>query len=395
MSMQVDPTYATQEERLLTKQSYHSMKIGVPLETSLAENRVAITPEGVHMLVSQGHELIVERGAGMAARYSDHAYSEAGAQIADDRQTVFQCPMLLKVEPPSKDELSLMPGKQILFSVLQPNMLTKAYLQAMVDKQMTAISYGGIKDEQGRAPFIRSMAEIAGNQAITVAMEYLSTWSDGKGYVMGGITGVPPTDVVIIGAGTVGTVAAKLATAMGASVKVFDASLSRIKALTDQVGHGIYTCTLQPQILAKALERCDVAIASLRPIQGRTPVVVSEDMVMKMKPRSLIVDISIDHGGCFETSEVTTWDAPVYTRHQVVHFCVPNITSRVARTASFALNNLTSPLCHEIANMGGLGQALRLSDTLRPSVYAFHGTLTDQDMADRFNLPSTPLSLLV
>lgn len=175
MSMQVDPTYATQEERLLTKQSYHSMKIGVPLETSLAENRVAITPEGVHMLVSQGHELIVERGAGMAARYSDHAYSEAGAQIADDRQTVFQCPMLLKVEPPSKDELSLMPGKQILFSVLQPNMLTKAYLQAMVDKQMTAISYGGIKDEQGRAPFIRSMAEIAGNQAITVAMEYLST----------------------------------------------------------------------------------------------------------------------------------------------------------------------------------------------------------------------------
>ena len=310
MSMQVDPTYATQEERLLTKQSYHSMKIGVPLETSLAENRVAITPEGVHMLVSQGHELIVERGAGMAARYSDHAYSEAGAQIADDRQTVFKCPMLLKVEPPSKDELSLMPGKQILFSVLQPNMLTKAYLQAMVDKQMTAISYGGIKDEQGRAPFIRSMAEIAGNQAITVAMEYLSTWSDGKGYVMGGITGVPPTDVVIIGAGTVGTVAAKLATAMGASVKVFDASLSRIKALTDQVGHGIYTCTLQPQILAKALERCDVAIASLRPIQGRTPVVVSEDMVMQMKPRSLIVDISIDHGGCFETSEVTTWDAP-------------------------------------------------------------------------------------
>jgi alanine dehydrogenase len=299
------------------------------------------------------------------------------------------------VEAPSEREWPLMVQNQVVFSVLQPNTVSAAYLKALQAKKITALSYGRLLDEDGRAPFVRSMAEIGGSQAITVAMEYLSTWADGKGYAMGAVTGVPPTEVVILGAGTVGTVAARLAHAMGATVKVFDSSLTRIQRLREVVGQDLYTCTLQPQILSKALSRCDVAIGALRPVKGRTPVVVTEDMVAQMKPRSVIVDVSIDHGGCFETSEVTTWDAPVYSKHDVTHFCVPNLASRVARTASFALNNLTSPLLQTLAEDGGLEEALARRSNWRPGVYMFRGLVTTRELAEPFDLPFTDLELLL
>ena len=380
---------------MIVQQSAQSLVLGVPTETALSENRVALTPEGVHLLVSRGHRILIERGAGQAARYTDQAYSEAGAEICENREEVFKASTILKVEPPSEDELALMPGNQTLFSVLQYNMLTEAYIQALLKKKITAISYGDIRDEDGKAPFVRSMAEIAGSQSMALAMEYLSTWSDGKGYAMGGVTGVPPAEVVVLGAGTVGTVIARMASALGATVKVFDQSLTRMESLRRAVGQHIYTSTMQPQVLEKAIKRCDVVIGALRPVHGRTPVVVSEDMVSQMKPRSVIIDVSIDHGGCIETSEVTTWEAPVYTKHEVIHCCVPNLASRVARTASFALNNLTSPLCDEIAEAGGLESALELMPHLRSSVYAYKGRLTDPDIAARFDLGATPLELLL
>ncbi|MDG1252380.1 MAG: alanine dehydrogenase [Schleiferiaceae bacterium] len=389
------PAYIPQEERLMVASKRQSLRIGLPLESTWAENRVALTPEGVHLLVQQDHEILVERGAGLAARYTDHEYSEAGAQIIEDRSQVFQCPVLVKVEPPSPKEWPLMVPNQLLLSVLQPNTITADYIQALQAKKITALSYGRILDEDGRAPFVRSMAEIGGSQAITVAMEYLSTWADGKGYAMGAVTGVPPTEVVILGAGTVGTVAARLAMAMGATVKVFDSSLTRMQRLREVLGQDIYTCTLQPQILTKALSRCDVAIGALRPVAGRTPIVVTEEMVSQMKPRSVIVDVSIDHGGCFESSEVTTWDAPVYTKHGVTHFCVPNLASRVARTASFALNNLTSPFLQNLADDGGLEEALVRRAHWRAGVYMHRGILTHRELAEPFDLPFTDLDLLL
>jgi alanine dehydrogenase len=389
------PAYIPQEERLMVASKRQSLRIGLPLESTWAENRVALTPEGVHLLVQQGHEILVERGAGLAARYTDHEYAEAGAQITEDRAQVFQCPVLVKVEAPSPKEWPLMVPNQLLLSVLQPNTVTAAYIQALQAKKITALSYGRILDEDGRAPFVRSMAEIGGSQAITVAMEYLSTWADGKGYAMGAVTGVPPTEVVILGAGTVGTVAARLAMAMGATVKVFDSSLTRIQRLREVLGQDVYTCTLQPQILSKALSRCDVAIGALRPVAGRTPVIVSEEMVAQMKPRTVIVDVSIDHGGCFETSEVTTWDAPVYTKHGVTHFCVPNLASRVARTASFALNNLTSPFLQNLADDGGVEESLLRRAHWRAGVYMHRGILTHRELAEPFDLPFTDLDLLL
>jgi len=389
------PAYIPQEERLMVVSKRQALRIGLPLESTWAENRVALTPEGVHLLVQQGHEILVERGAGLAARYTDHEYSEAGAQITEDRAHVFQCPILVKVEPPSPKEWPLMVPNQLVLSVLQPNTVDAAYIRALQAKKITALSYGRILDEDGRAPFVRSMAEIGGSQAITVAMEYLSTWADGKGYAMGAVTGVPPTEVVILGAGTVGTVAARLAMAMGATVKVFDSSLTRIQRLREVVGHDVYTCTLQPQILSKALQRCDVVIGALRPVNGRTPVVVTDTMVSQMKPRTVLVDVSIDHGGCFETSEVTTWDAPVYTKHGVTHFCVPNLASRVARTASFALNNLTSPFLQMLSDDGGIEEALRRRPNWRAGVYMHRGILTHRELAEPFDLPFTDLDLLL
>ncbi len=389
------PAYIPQEERLMVASKQQSLRIGLPLESTWAENRVALTPEGVHLLVQHGHEILVESGAGLAARYTDLEYTEAGAQVTSDKKAVFQCPILVKVEAPSEKEWPLMVQNQVVFSVLQPNTVSAAYLKALQAKKITALSYGRLLDEDGRAPFVRSMAEIGGSQAITVAMEYLSTWADGKGYAMGAVTGVPPTEVVILGAGTVGTVAARLAHAMGATVKVFDSSLTRIQRLREVVGQDLYTCTLQPQILSKALSRCDVAIGALRPVKGRTPVVVTEDMVAQMKARSVIVDVSIDHGGCFETSEVTTWDAPVYSKHDVTHFCVPNLASRVARTASFALNNLTSPLLQTLAEDGGLEEALARRSNWRPGVYMFRGLVTTRELAEPFDLPFTDLELLL
>ena len=389
------PAYIPQEERLMVVSKRQALRIGLPLESTWAENRVALTPEGVHLLVQQGHEILVERGAGLAARYTDHEYSEAGAQITEDRAHVFQCPILVKGEPPSPKEWPLMVPNQLVLSVLQPNTVDAAYIRALQAKKITALSYGRILDEDGRAPFVRSMAEIGGSQAITVAMEYLSTWADGKGYAMGAVTGVPPTEVVILGAGTVGTVAARLAMAMGATVKVFDSSLTRIQRLREVVGHDVYTCTLQPQILSKALQRCDVVIGALRPVNGRTPVVVTDTMVSQMKPRTVLVDVSIDHGGCFETSEVTTWDAPVYTKHGVTHFCVPNLASRVARTASFALNNLTSPFLQMLSDDGGIEEALRRRPHWRAGAYIHRGILTHRELAEPFDLPFTDLDLLL
>jgi alanine dehydrogenase len=362
--MEAANVFQTQEERLMVDAKAQVLRIGIPLESTWAENRVSLTPEGVHLLVAQGHEVVLESTAGLAARYSDREYSEAGAEVTTDRRVVFGCPVLAKVEAPSELEWPLMAQGQVLFSTIQPGTLSKSFLDALKAKRITAFNYGSILDEEGRAPFVRSMAEIGGSQAITIAMEYLSTWSGGKGYAMGAVTGVPPTEVVILGAGTVGTTSARLAIALGASVKVFDSSLTRLQRLREQVGD-LYTCTLQPQILARALSRCDVVIGALRPVNGRTPVVV------------------------------TSWDAPVYTKFDVTHFAVPNIASRVARTASFALNNLTSPMLRDLADLGGVEEALRLKPHWRSGVYLYHGQLTSSALAQTLDQPFTELDLLL
>ncbi len=383
-----------QEEVLEIKRHKKSLDIGVPKETCLQEKRVALSPQSVQLLVNNGHTVRIETGAGEGAHYRDMHYSDAGAEIVYTKEEVFRSSILLKVEPPSLDEIELMHPKQILISALQLKTQNALYFDALMKKKATALSYEGLMDEDGIVPIVRSMSEIAGSSAILIASEYLSNLKSGMGYLLGGVSGVPPTEVVIIGAGTVGTYAAKTAIALGATVKVFDKSISRLRRLQNQINAPVSTCVFQPNILEKALKKCEVAIGAVRAVDGRTPCLVSEEMVMEMKQGAVIIDVSIDQGGAFETSELTTHDKPTFVKHGIIHYCVPNIPSRVSRTASFSLSNVLSPLLQEIGERGGLEEILFNKRGVRSGLYLYNGVLTSKELGEYYNLPYTNAELL-
>jgi len=384
-----------QEEVLEVKRSRQQLQIGIPVETCLQEKRIPLTPDAVQLLVEHGHEVILQSGAGNNAHYSDQDYSEAGAKIVYSAKEVFEAEMIVKIEPPSEEEIEYMKSGQTLISALQLKTRRKKYFKALMKKGVTALSFENIEDEDGIVPVVRSMSEIAGNTSILIAGEYLSNANDGKGFMLGGVSGVPPTEVVIIGAGTVGTYAARTALGLGASVKVFDKSLTKLRRLQAQLNNlPIYTCVIQPKILEKALKRCDVAIGAIRANNGRTPCVVTEDMVRNMKAGSVIVDVSIDQGGCFETSDLTSHDKPVYRKYDIVHYCVPNIASRVSRTASFSLSNIMAPVLLSIGEVGGINEMLHLHRHVRKGLYLYKGNLTQKSIGEWFDLPYAEPDLL-
>ena len=361
-----------------TEKKNSRLYIGIPKEISFQENRVPLVPEAVALLVNHGHEVVVESKAGDKANFSDRDYSEAGAQIVYDTKDVYKAHIILKVAPPTDAEIELMSAKQILFSALQLSVQPRTVLKKLMQKKVTAIAWDYIRDEEGIYTVIRSMGEIAGNTSVLVAAECLSNVNSGKGLMFGGIAGTSPTEVVIIGAGTVGEFAARAALGLGASVKVFDSSTHRLRRLQNDLGQPIWTSIIQPKVLAKALKRADVAIGALRARGGKTPCVVSENMVSEMKDGSVIVDVSIDQGGCFETSRVTNHDKPTFIEYGVTHYCVPNIPSRVSRTASFALSNIFSPCLLQIANEGGCEKLIKCNEGFRGGVYLYNGMLFKQ-----------------
>lgn len=368
--------------------------IGIPKENSLQENRVALTPESVQLLVNNDHRVVIETGAGEASHFSDTEYSEAGAQIAYSTKEVYEADLILKVEPMREAEMEFLKPKQVIISAMQLNVQPKNYIKNLMLKKVTAIAWDYIADENGVLPIVRSMGEIAGTTSIHIAAEYLNN-INGQGIMFGGITGVPPTSVVIIGAGTVGEYAARAALGLGADVRVFDDSITRLKRLQTAIGQRVSTSTLQPKILAKALMRCDVAIGAIRSEKGRTPCLVNEEMVRAMKPSSVIVDVSIDQGGCFETSRITTHDKPTYVLHDIIHYCVPNIASRVSRTASHALSNVMGPIALKTGDEGGIENMIRNYLGIRNGVYLYNGTLTNSYLGESLGLPYKDLRLLL
>jgi alanine dehydrogenase len=382
------------EEMLEVAKSNQRLYIGIPAECTLQENRVGLVPEAVARLVNNGHEVVVETNAGKGAHYEDHDYSEAGARIAYDREEVYRADTIIKVDPPTLDEIGLMHAGQVLVSALQLSVQPENYLKQLLKKKVTAIAVDFIRDRDGGYPFVRSMSEIAGNTVILIAAEYLSNVNGGKGLMLGGVLGVPPTEVVILGAGTVGEYAARAALGLGSSVKVFDNSLHRLSRLQNNIGSRLYTSTIHPDVLADALRSADVVIGAIRSMKGRAPVLVSEDMVKDMKYGSVIVDVCIDQGGCIETSEVTEHSRPTFTRFGVVHYCVPNIASRVAQTASMALSNIFSPMLLDMADNGGVEQKIRFDQGFRNGIYTFNGAVTNQYLAKTFDLPFRDLNLL-
>jgi len=382
-----------QEETLEISKEKGALVIGIPKETHYQEKRVCLTPDAVAALTAQGNEFIIETGAGEGANFSDAEYSEAGAKISYDIKEVFGCHIVLKVEPPSLDEIKLINPQSILFSALQLKTQTKKYFEALASKRITAIAFDYIRDEHGVYSVVKALSEIAGIASILIAAEIMSSANHGNGLLMGNISGVPPTDVVILGAGTVGEFAARSAIGLGARVKVFDNSLTKLRSLQQRLGQPIYTSTIQPKTLQKALMRCDIAIGAIRG-QSRSPIVVSESMVENMKDGAVIVDVSIDRGGCFETSELTTHKIPTIQKHGVIHYCVPNIPSRYSRTASVSISNIFTPYLLNISEEGGFENAARFDKSLQKGMYFYHGILTNRTVADWFNLPFRDINLL-
>ncbi|MGM1430693.1 alanine dehydrogenase [Sphingobacterium lactis] len=384
------------KEALLKKDKKKgSLSIGIPKEDSFQENRIALTPLSVGLLVENGHEVLIESGAGDASNFLDHHYSEQGARIVHDRKEVFQADIVIKVAGPTLKDVELMKNRQVLFSSQQPSLMKLEVLKALMKKQATALSFEYLQDEGGHLSVVRAMSEIVGATSVLIAAEYLSNVFDGKGLMLGGVTGVPPTEMVIIGAGTVGEFAARTAIALGAQVKVFDSSVYRLRRLQNNVGSRVFTSVIQPIVLNKAIRSCDVVIGAVRAKNGRTPCLISEDTVSKMKPNSVLIDVSIDQGGCFETSEITTHDKPVFRKYDVIHYCVPNIASRVARTATYALTNIFTPILLEIGEAGGMNNMIWANQGIRSAIYLYHGNLTNKDMSDKFNVPCKDLNLIV
>jgi len=394
-SLAVQASLSPKEEMLEIVQKNQSLYIGIPKETELQEQRVALVPESVGFLVANGHRVVVETNAGKNANFSDADYSESGAEITYDTKEVYQADIILKVSPPNVKEITLMKYKQILFSALQLTVQPKDALEKLMSKKITAIAWDYIQDENGSYPLIRSMGEIAGTTSFLIAAELMSNANNGKGLMLGGVAGISPPELVIIGAGTVGQFAASAALALGVSVKVFDNSLFKLRRLQNEIGHKVFTSVIQPKVLEKALKRCDVAIGAISAPTGRTPCVVNEDMVKKMKSGSVIVDVSIDKGGCFETSKITTHQKPTFIKHDVIHYCVPNIGSRVSRTASYSLSNIFSPLLIEIAESGGCEKLIQNAKGFRHGVYIYNGTLTSSILGEAFDLPHKNLDLLI
>ena len=388
-------SYIPLEETLEIIPRKKQLFIGIPKETSFQENRVALTPEAVSVLVNNGHDVAVEHNAGEGSFYFDTDYSEAGARIVYDKAELYKATAIIKSAPISEEEIPWLQPNQVIFSPIHMPMLKARMLEGLMQKKIIAVAFESIKDDAGTYPIVRSMSEIAGSSAILTAAKYLSNVHNGKGILLGGISGVPPAKVLIIGAGIVGEFAARTALGLGASVKIFDNSIYRLMRLQNNVGRRLWTSVIEPVTLAEELMSADVAVGALKPVNGITPMVATEAMVSNMKAGSVIVDVSIDRGGCFETSRVTTHESPTFKHYDVIHYCVPNIASSVSRTASRAVSNVLMPLLQQSADSGGVEGLIQMKNGIRNGVYLYKGCVTNAPIARKFGIKYTDLDLLL
>lgn len=385
-----------QEERLELAQRKKNLIIGIPKEMDDNENRIALTPQAVQLLVDNGYRILIERDAGLGANYDNSLFSEAGAEIHDDKRIVYeQSDILLKVAPFNEEEISLLTERQIIISSFIVMKEAEKHIRSLMHKKINAIAFEYMRDVDGCYPVVRSMCEIAGGISIAVAAEYLSTSNGGKGVWLGGVTGISPAEVVILGANTAGEFAARAALGLGATVKIFDSYLHRLIDIQRNIGHRVFTSNYHPPVLAKALRSAEVVIGALQLVEESSGFYVSEDMVRDMKPGAIIIDLSIDQGGCFETSHHTTHKKPTFKMHGVTHYCVPNITSRVARTSSIALSNIFAPILLKMGESGGFSNHLKMDVTVRQGVYVYNGILTNSHISKHYDIPYKNIDLLM
>ncbi|RXM53669.1 MULTISPECIES: alanine dehydrogenase [unclassified Chryseobacterium] len=378
------------EEKLEVIKKGKQFSIGIPKETCLNERRTCITPDAVQVLVEHGHEIIIESGAGEGSFFTDLQYSESGARITNDPKEAFGQDLILKINPPTLDEIDLMKPNTYMVSALQINLRDKEYFLKLAEKKINAIAFEFIVDEYKQLALVRLIGEIAGTVSILYASELLAL---SNGLMLGGITGVRPAEVVILGAGIVGEFATKAAIGLGASVKVFDNSLSKLRRLHTMVDSRVPTSIIDPKELSKSLRRADVVIGAL-PRLNMTPI-VTEDMVMKMKKGSVIIDITIDNGKVIETSELTTMDDPYIIKHGVIHCGLPNLTSRMPRTTTKAISNFFLSYILNYDEEGGFENMLIRKNEMKQSLYMYKGRHTKKIICDRFGLTYHDINLLI
>ena len=386
---------STQEETLDTHQRSRKVSIGIPKEIAFPENRIALTPAAVKTLVKAGHHIIVEKDAGERSNFSDYEYSEAGAEIAYSQEQVFKANVILQVAPPTLEEIDLGQPGQILISPIHLPTMQEEYLYRLKNKRITALAMEYMKDTSGIFPFVRMMSEIAGIGAMQVAADLLSASSGGRGVLLGGISGVPPAKVLILGSGVVAEVAARVALGYGAEVRVFDNSIRKLMRLQSDLGTRLYTGTFNTPEMEQELYSADVVIGAIHAESGRTPCIVGEDMVKNMKSGSVIIDVSIDQGGCFATSRLTTHNNPTFKMYDVIHYCVPNIVSRYPRTGSTAFSNVLTPFFLKAGGTESIDALIRTNLGFRNGVYMYKGCLTNRYMSERYGLKFTDIELLL
>lgn len=391
----VESQYLPQTEMLAIEQKKGGMLIGIPKTDIMQENRVVMVPSAVATLTGYGHKVIVEAGAGDKSNYNDHHYSESGADISFSKEEVFKANVLLKAAPITIDDIELMHPNQIVISPLTLPALSKELIERMMEKKIIALGMEYIQDDNGSFPFVRVLSEIAGVSAVLTAGELLTSANGGKGVLLAGVSGVPSAKIVILGAGMVSESATRVALGLGADVRVFDNNVYKLTRLQRHVGRQLNTSTMNPYQLAKELLNADVVIGALHSKTSRAPIIITEAMVAEMKEGSVIIDVSIDQGGCFETSEMTSHHRPTFTKHGVIHYCVPNIASKVPRTASIAVSNILMPLLLDAGKLGGLENYLYEHHGVRNGVYAYKGKLTNEYLGRRFEIKHTSLDLLM
>lgn len=386
--------FLPREEMLEILRKGKKLTIGIPSDFSKAEYRIPLTPEAVELLISYGHEICIETNAGRASSYSDEAYRNAGAMVVDRKEEVFQCDLILRISPFDQDEIDMLRGNQALFSNMQLNVHCNESIRKLMNKKVTTVAYEYMENENNSLPVVRLMSQISGVTAVTIASEYLSNSRNGKGVLLGGVTGISPTELVILGATTAAEFAARAALGLGATVKIFDDDLFNLRSLEEKLGQRIFTSVLYPNVLGKALKSADVVLGAMS-TNSNLKFRVSEEMVRKLKKGSVIIDLNISQGGCFETSRCTDLNNPAYIEHGVIHYCVPNIPALVARTASIALSNILTPIIISIGETGGVQNYIKTAKGFRKGIYIYNGILTNHDLGAKLNIPSKDINLLL
>ena len=386
----------TMEKPLKEDDEGQSLRIGVPREVANEERRVALAPSGVSALVANGHEVYVEQGAGRQAHFQDDEYADSGGELVEDADDLYgHCDLIVKVGPPDEEEMTLLQEGQILISALNLGGTTPEFLRHLMRMKITGIGFEFIRDPDGTFPLVRMMHEITGSMAIQIAGRYLESNEGGKGVMLGGISGVPPATVVILGAGVVGEWAARTALGYGAHVIVLDTELGALRALEHYLDRSITTAMASEQYIRQAVGSADVVVGAMMAGGERAPMLITEDMVASMSPGGVVVDAVMDQGGCIETSRPTTHSDPVYRRHDVIHYCVPNMPSNAARTATYALTHVLVPYLLHIGEAGSINEALWRDEGLRNGTYVYRQHLTKKSLASMFGMNHRDIELLI